>query len=48
MPYLRAKAQDYYERLGGGIDPDIMEDGGSARHIQELADNVSRLFPGSR
>ena len=23
VPYLRAKAQDYYEELGGGIESDI-------------------------
>ena len=26
MPYIRAKAQDYYEHLGGGIDSDILND----------------------
>lgn len=41
VPYLRAKGQDYYESLGGGIDSDILEDGGSERHIRELTDEVS-------
>jgi peroxin-12 len=27
VPYLRAKAQDYYEQLGGGVDADILEEG---------------------
>ena len=26
MPYFRAKAQDYFESLGGGIDPSLFED----------------------
>ncbi|KAG1842215.1 Pex12 amino terminal region-domain-containing protein [Suillus subluteus] len=38
VPYLRAKGQDYYESLGGGIDYDNLEDGGSERHIRELTD----------
>lgn len=25
MPYLRSKAHEYYEELGGGIDPDLIE-----------------------
>lgn len=26
LPYLRAKAQDYFEALGGGIDPSVVDD----------------------
>ncbi|KIJ56841.1 hypothetical protein M422DRAFT_218554 [Sphaerobolus stellatus SS14] len=26
IPYIRAKAQDYYEQLGGGLDTDLLED----------------------
>ncbi|QRV76634.1 cyclin-dependent kinase inhibitor [Ceratobasidium sp. AG-Ba] len=25
VPYLRSKAHEYYEELGGGVDPDILE-----------------------
>ncbi|EGO01590.1 hypothetical protein SERLA73DRAFT_48482 [Serpula lacrymans var. lacrymans S7.3] len=41
VPYLRAKAQDYYEQLGGGVSSDILEDGIESRHIQALTDEVS-------
>ncbi|KAI0269321.1 hypothetical protein BC834DRAFT_820621 [Gloeopeniophorella convolvens] len=36
LPYLRAKAHDYYEDLGGGAD--ILDDGG--RHIQALTEET--------
>lgn len=26
VPYLRAKLQDYYESLGGGIDSEALDD----------------------
>ncbi|KZV72091.1 hypothetical protein PENSPDRAFT_650017 [Peniophora sp. CONT] len=38
VPYLRAKAQDYYESLGGGIDPDLLDEGGSYQAVRALAD----------
>ena len=34
MPYIRAKAQDYYERLGGGVDSDILDDTSASVRIQ--------------
>jgi hypothetical protein len=37
LPYLRAKAQDYYEELGGGVSSDI-EDGTDARLLLALTD----------
>lgn len=40
MPYLRAKAQDYFEELGGGVSSDIMEEGLDTRQIQALTDQV--------
>ena len=40
IPYLRAKAKDYYEELGGGIDPDVMEDITDVRRIRSLTDQV--------
>lgn len=43
VPYLRAKAQDYYEELGGGIDPDILEGSNETRHVQALTDPVGLL-----
>jgi peroxin-12 len=36
LPYLRAKAQDYYEDLGGGSD--LLDDG--ARQVQALTEEV--------
>jgi len=41
IPYLRAKAKDYYEELGGGINPEVMEDIANVRRIQALTDQVS-------
>ena len=26
LPYIRAKAQDYYESLGGGVDQSIVDE----------------------
>ena len=40
IPYLRAKAKDYYEELGGGTDPEVMEDITDVRRIQALTDQV--------
>lgn len=40
VPYLRAKAHDYYEQLGGGVSSDILEDTGDGRHTQALPDGV--------
>lgn len=37
MPYVRAKAQDFYERLGGGVDSDLFRDTPStSHHLHEL------------
>jgi hypothetical protein len=41
LPYLRAKAHDYFEELGGGISSDI-EDGSDARRILALTDDSLR------
>ncbi|KZT27047.1 hypothetical protein NEOLEDRAFT_1131563 [Neolentinus lepideus HHB14362 ss-1] len=38
IPYLRSKAQDYYEDLGGGIDPEILDENANSRHIRALTD----------
>ena len=40
VPYLRAKAHDYYEELGGGINSDVLEDGVGTRQLQVLSDQV--------
>ncbi|KAF7978348.1 hypothetical protein HWV62_36125 [Athelia sp. TMB] len=42
VPYLRARAQDYYEELGGGIDSDLMGDGNETRQLQALTDQSLR------
>jgi hypothetical protein len=41
LPYIRAKAQDYFEELGGGIDPEILQGSDATRHAQALTDQVS-------
>lgn len=41
MPYLRAKAHDYYEELGGGLNSDILEGGTDARQLRALTEEVS-------
>ena len=43
VPYLRAKAQDYFEALGGGIDSEILDVGG-VRNAQERMFQVWRMF----
>ncbi|EKM80418.1 hypothetical protein AGABI1DRAFT_120439 [Agaricus bisporus var. burnettii JB137-S8] len=48
VPYLRAKAHDYYEELGGGINSDILE-GTDTRQVQALTEEtfkgkVRRVF----
>lgn len=40
MPYLRAKAQDYFEELGGGVSSEVVDEGLDARQIQALTDQV--------
>ena len=44
MPYIRAKAQDYFEELGGGVNPDILDETLETRQIQALTDQVSTFF----
>ncbi|KAJ4472187.1 cyclin-dependent protein kinase inhibitor [Lentinula aciculospora] len=43
LPFLRAKAQDYYEELGGGASSDILDEGMDARQLRALTD---RSFKG--
>ncbi|KAI0047270.1 cyclin-dependent protein kinase inhibitor [Auriscalpium vulgare] len=40
IPYLRAKAQDYFEELGGGIDHDIL-DTESGSHVRDTHTEAS-------
>ncbi|EIN10291.1 hypothetical protein PUNSTDRAFT_64646 [Punctularia strigosozonata HHB-11173 SS5] len=40
LPYLRAKAQDYYEELGGGIDPELLEGSEGARQTRALTEET--------
>ncbi|TFY77601.1 hypothetical protein EWM64_g6411 [Hericium alpestre] len=42
IPYIRAKAQDYFEDLGGGIDSDILEGGDGTRQLRALTDQTFR------
>ena len=42
IPYLRAKAQDYYEELGGGVSSDL-DEGLGARQLQALTEDVGGL-----
>ncbi|KAJ3556938.1 hypothetical protein NM688_g1748 [Phlebia brevispora] len=49
LPYLRAKAQDYYEALGGGLDQDVIDGGADARQQRALSEptlaaKLRRLF----
>ena len=41
LPYLRAKAQDYFEELGGGIDHDILDESANTRQQRALSEPVS-------
>ncbi|KAF9495724.1 hypothetical protein BDN71DRAFT_1447164 [Pleurotus eryngii] len=38
LPYLRAKTQDLYEELGGGVSSDIVDEGLDVRQIRMLTD----------
>lgn len=41
MPYLRAKAQEQYEILGGGIDPDLFDEDRPSRSRSAVDNGVS-------
>lgn len=43
LPYLRAKAQDYYEALGGGVDPSVIEGGTDGSERRTADDSVRHL-----
>jgi hypothetical protein len=46
IPYLRARAQDYYEELGGGITSEVLDEGMDARRFRAFTDAVrTRSFP---
>ncbi|KAG6903307.1 hypothetical protein C0995_013060 [Termitomyces sp. Mi166 len=40
VPYLRAKAQDYYEELGGGMNADVLDENIGSRQLQALTENT--------
>ncbi|KAF8809158.1 hypothetical protein BYT27DRAFT_6536927 [Phlegmacium glaucopus] len=42
VPYIRAKAQDYVEGLGGGVNSEILDETLDARQIQALTDQTFR------
>ncbi|KAJ7067971.1 Pex12 amino terminal region-domain-containing protein [Mycena amicta] len=44
IPYLRAKAQDYYEELGGGISPDIENNAQNIRRNETLSRRLYKTF----
>lgn len=41
LPFLRAKAQDYYEDLGGGLDTEVIQESMDVRQVQRMTDGVS-------
>ncbi|KAG6831882.1 hypothetical protein H0H92_006999 [Tricholoma furcatifolium] len=40
IPYIRAKAHDYYEELGGGVSADVLDENISTRQMQALTENT--------
>ncbi|KAF8665577.1 hypothetical protein AX16_000035 [Volvariella volvacea WC 439] len=38
IPYLRARAHDYYEELGGGVNSDLLDEGVDARRLRALTE----------
>ncbi|KAI0693585.1 Pex12 amino terminal region-domain-containing protein [Cytidiella melzeri] len=40
LPYLRAKAQDYFEALGGGVDHDIFDENEQNRQARSLSEET--------
>jgi len=47
VPYARAKAQDYFEQLGGGVDTDLVDESPAARRLRTSQMNVrNRLRQG--
>ena len=45
LPYLRTKAQEYYEDLGGGIQSEVIEESLASRQARALSEEV-RWSPG--
>ncbi|KAK7470965.1 ubiquitin-protein ligase peroxin 12 [Stygiomarasmius scandens] len=39
LPYLRARAQDYFEELGGGLSSEVLDEGMDARQLRALTDD---------
>lgn len=40
LPYLRTKAQEYYEDLGGGIQSEVIEESLASREARALSEEV--------
>lgn len=40
LPYLRAKAQDYFEALGGGVDHEVLDEDAHDRQTRSLSEEV--------
>jgi hypothetical protein len=45
VPYIKAKAQDYFEELGGGVNSDILDETLDARQMRALIDQVRSFSP---
>jgi hypothetical protein len=41
VPYIRAKAQDYFEQLGGGVDADLLEGNGAPTQSSNVQSEVT-------
>lgn len=40
LPYLRARAQDYFEALGGGVDHEVFDENAQSRQARALSEEV--------
>lgn len=45
LPYLRTKAQEYYEDLGGGIQSEVIEESLASRQARALSEEVRSSLP---
>ena len=44
LPYLRAKAQDYFEALGGGVDHEVLDEDAHNRQARSVNNEVGACF----
>lgn len=45
LPYLRTKAQEYYEDLGGGVQSEVIEESLGSRQARALSEEVRWSLP---